>query len=127
MLSLWKQFDFNQLVNDLFKEPFFDSYLQPGIDHRKSDDGTFISTIDLPGVSEEDVSVEVAEGCVRIKGTKKTKNSSYCVLKSFSLPQECDTDKLQAHLKDGLLTLTMPSKALPPASEVKRIPINTSK
>lgn len=126
MLSLWKQYDFTKLVDEFFKEPFFDT-LQLGIEHRTEKDGTFVTTVDLPGVSETDVVVEASHGYVRIKGTKKTDTSSDCVSKSFSVPERCNVDKLEAHLKDGVLTLTMPSKSLPGADEVKRIPVNVGK
>lgn len=125
MLSLWKPF--SDLVDEFFKEPFFDSWLYPAIEHYKEENGTFVTTIDLPGVSEPDLVVEVSHGCVKIKGTKKTETSSFCVSKSFSIPQKYDADKLEAHLKDGVLTLTMPSKTLSSSSEVKKIPVTVSK
>lgn len=118
MLSLWKSFSFSELFNESFNF---------GVEHCKNADGTFVTTVDLPGVSETDVTVETSQGYVKVKGTKKTKTSSYCISKTFSVPKECNLDELKASFKNGVLTLSMPNKELTSQSEVKKIPITVDK
>lgn len=123
MLSLWNTFSLSKVVDELFE----DFWLCSGVKHHENDDGTFVTTVNLPGVSETDVVVDTSHGCVKVKGTKKTDTSSYCVLKTFSVPRECNLDELKATLKDGVLTLTMPKKTLPDSTEVKKIPVTVEK
>lgn len=124
MLSRYKPMSLNN-----FFDGFFDSWLYPtlseGIEHKKSEDGTYSTTVELPGVSESDVSVEaMPEGYIVVKGEKKTKTSSYSVTKSFTVPKDCNLEEVKANLKNGVLTLTMPCKVLPVALESKKIPVS---
>jgi HSP20 family protein len=121
MLSLWKSLD--KLFDDLHHELLSDVWSAPSLGPKKSDDGSFISTMSLPGVSEGDVQVEVKDGIVSVKAEKKTETSFHSFTQSFTVPENCNVDETKAVLKDGVLTLTIPSKALPPVEESKRIPV----
>lgn len=116
------------VLDDFFTEswihtPNFAELLQV-----KNEDGSLTTTVDLPGVAEKDITVEVSpKGFVTVKGETKTKTSSRIVKRSFSVPKDCDSEQLKAELKDGVLTLTMPGKALPAEKEVKKITVTTVK
>lgn len=88
---------------------------------------------EVPGVKEENLSIEVGDDQLTIKGEKKSSaeikekdyyrcETSYgSFSRTVSLPAEVDKNKTTAELKDGLLTVTLPktAKALPRVTKVK--------
>ena len=75
-------------------------------------------------IAEEDISIEVQDNIVNIKGTRKTATSSYTVNKSFTIPEGYSSDDIKAELINGVLSLTLKGKPLP-EKEVKKIPITS--
>lgn len=128
MLKLWEPFapvkrvGAKNIFDSFFK--FDDMFDMFGLNQNKNEDGTTTVDIDLPGIKEEDVSINLSDGIITIKGERKTATSSYSVNKSFSLPENCNEENIVAKLKDGVLTLTLTSKQLPEVKEPKQIPIN---
>lgn len=115
-----------------FFSGFFDSWLYPpnsfGVEQKRVDNNSLVITVELPGVTEKDINVEISStGMLNIKGERKTKTSSYSVVKSFSLPEDVDSEQLQANLKDGILTITIPGKQLPSTKEGRKITVTTDK
>ena len=96
-----------------------------------SDDKLYRISIELPGVTEADIDVTVDDGVVTVKGEKKTSREEKgetwyfserqfgSFSRSFRLPADADEAKVDAVLKDGVLTLTVP-KAGPEASAKAR-------
>lgn len=80
-------------------------------------------TAELPGIDEKNVEVKVANGVLTIKGEKQEdkeeKNKDYYVRersfgsfeRSFDVPDDVDSDKIEANFKKGVLTVTLPKKA----------------
>lgn len=70
----------------------------------------------VPGMNENDVKVEASERSVTIKGHKQEKRGESDKFQSFEesfsqtvqLPCRVDADKVQATVKDGLLTVVLP-------------------
>ena len=74
----------------------------------------------LAGVKPEDINVAMSDNVITIKGQRKEeqeiKKDDYllqeCFWGSFSrsleLPSECDLEKAQASLKNGILIITIP-------------------
>ena len=99
------------------------------------DDGAYRIAMELPGVAEEDIHLSVDDGVVTVKGEKKAsreeKGESWyfserqfgSFSRSFRLPQDADASAVKAEMKDGLLTVTVPKKALE-APKSTRIPIS---
>jgi HSP20 family protein len=86
---------------------------------------------DLPGMKQEDISVELGDGTLTIKGDRKheaeTKDAktyrierSYgSFLRSFTIPAGIDTTKVNAAYKNGVLEVTLPKLAEAKAKQVK--------
>jgi HSP20 family protein len=93
-------------------------------------------TLDVPGISESDLSIEVKGDLLCIKGQKEeTKESNdkhfYRLERSFgsfqrtlSLPEDASADDIRARLHDGVLTLEIPRNQVED-KEVKRISITS--
>jgi HSP20 family protein len=107
-------------------EPFFKREwgrgLSPAVDIVEKDNAYEV-TAELPGMSEKDIEVKLAGGMLTIKGEKseekeeKTKDVHVSerrygsFQRSFAVPEDIDADKLDASVKNGVLTVTMPKSA----------------
>src|SRR5438874_6867680 len=88
-------------------------------------------TAELPGLDEQDVELQIANGVLSISGEKKSESEDKA--RRFSeryygrferrIPlEDVDEDKVSAAFKNGILTITMPKSA--EAKNVRRIAIN---
>jgi len=96
--------------------------LVPDLDVHESDKSYTIE-VELPGVEERDVSVAVNNGCLTVKGEKKTerevnKDSYHLAERSFGsferslrLPESLDDAKIEASFNKGVLKITAPKRA----------------
>ena len=116
---------FPRLANDMLK---------PTLDLGASEKEYNI-TVEIPGVDEKDVKLEIVNDTLTIRGEKKQEKEEkeknyYRVERSYgsfqrmlSLPEDADQDGVKATFKNGILTITLPRKALP-ESTVKKIEVN---
>ena len=110
-----------------------ETVLKPNLDI-SSDEKEYRVTVELPGVDENDVQVELEDNTLRISGEKRIEEEDkskgyYRVERSYgtfqrvlALPKDVDVSAVKAVHKKGVLTITLPRKALAP-SENKRIEI----
>ena len=87
-----------------------------------SDEGAYRITMELPGVEEKDIDLSVNDGVVTVKGEKNTEREEKgetwffterqygAFSRSFRLPADADGDKIEAKLKDGVLSVTIPRR-----------------
>lgn len=106
----------------------------PPVDIYETDDA-FMLKAELPGFSKEDVSIEVQENRLIIRGERKreteAKEEQYHRLertygrfeRAFWLPTTVDTEQIQATFKDGVLELRLPKSS---AAKPKQIPITAA-
>jgi HSP20 family protein len=93
--------------------------------------------VEIPGVDEKDIKLEIVNDTLTIRGEKKHEDEEkgknyYRMERSYgsfervlSLPEDADQEGVEAKFKKGILTLTLPRKALP-RSEVKQIEIKSN-
>jgi HSP20 family protein len=94
-------------------------------------------TVEIPGVAEKDVTVNISGNTMTIKGEKKQEKEEkdkdyYRIERNYgsfqrilSLPEDVDQDAIKATFKNGVLSVTMPRKVTA-KSEVKRIEISAT-
>jgi HSP20 family protein len=86
-----------------------------GINIREEDEAYVLSAL-VPGLKAEDLNIQVLEDVLRIEGEYKSDQQSYLVRElpngSFSrtlrLPDAIDSERVEANIADGVLTLTLP-------------------
>lgn len=100
------------------------------------DDKQYQIKLDVPGLTESELSIDIKENILTIKGTKEVEQESkdkqyYRVERSYgtfqrtlSIPGDGDVSDINAVLKDGVLILTIPRLEVA-QKDVKRIPIST--
>lgn len=110
--------DFFSLVDDLFKDwsvaPTFSQKLSPLMNIAETDNSYRIEA-ELPGVDKKDVSIEIHDNVLTVKGEKKGFNeekkeqyhrverSHGSFVRSVGLPSDIDAEKISAKLEDGVL------------------------
>ncbi len=96
------------------------------------DDKSYTITADVPGIDEKDIDISVSEDVLTLKGEKHAEKEekdkqhyfcerSYGVFKrSFALPSDVDTSKVDAKFAKGVLTITLPKnpKAAPSSRKI---------
>jgi HSP20 family protein len=104
----------------------------PSVDVSETE-GEYQIKAEIPDVKKEDVKVTVEDGVLTIQGErrqeKEEKGKKYhrvecsygSFVRSFTLPDLVDEEKVKAEFKDGVLNLKLPKseKAKPKAIEVK--------
>lgn len=92
--------------------------------------------VELPGMDGKDISVEIEENLLTIRGERheqqETKKRNYHVAEmsygayrqSIPLPARVDREKANAKFKRGVLTLTLP-KVKPDSEAARQIPVST--
>jgi HSP20 family protein len=105
----------------------------PRLELTETDKAVTVSA-ELPGLSEKEVQVEIANGVLSIRGEKKAERSDQSKLFSEryygsferQIPLEgVEEDKAKADFKNGVLTVTMP-KSEQAKANVRRIAINSN-
>ena len=96
-------------------------------------DEAFEVTAELPGMTEKDVDVSIAESVVTIRGEKKSEReekkgelhlrerSFGTFTRSFRMPENVKEDGISARFDKGVLTLTLPKteKSQPQARKIE--------
>jgi HSP20 family protein len=111
-------------------------WLKPTLDIGASDKEYTIS-VELPGVDENEIQVELVNDTLKIKGEKKQEKEEkernyYRMERSYgsfqrtlSLPEDADQDDIKAVYKNGVMSITIPRKAAS-KTEAKQIEIKTN-
>jgi HSP20 family protein len=103
--------------------------LSPAVDLAE-DEKSFKVSVELPGVRREDVTVELHEDVLTIRGEKKSEREekkdrvhwverSYgSFSRSFTLPPTALAEELKASFKDGVLAIEIPKKEAAKARQI---------
>jgi HSP20 family protein len=83
------------------------------VDIYEDANNTFVRA-ELPGVSREDVNVEMANGYLTIAATRKAgegeNENAFSSSRSVSVSEEVDTANVVAAYENGVLTVTLPKR-----------------
>jgi HSP20 family protein len=129
----------NQLLDQFFRggngeeAPWGVSAWMPPVDLYETPD-EFILSSDLPGLTKDDIHLEVHDRTLTLRGERKPaagmteahyqrRERAYgSFLRAFTLPTPVDTDKVQASMKDGILELHLPKHE---AAKPRRIAVQS--
>jgi HSP20 family protein len=112
-------------------------WLKPASAASSNEDAYTIS-MELPGVSEDDVDLSVRDGTLTIRGEKKTEQEKKgdtwyfserqygAFSRSFQLPADADGSKASASMKDGVLQISIPRLAQEEKEQAQKIAISKS-
>ena len=133
------------MMDELFRwDPYraFERWPSAGADFTPSFDvketkDSYVVEVDLPGVKEEDVEIQLTGNVLQISGRREderreegdqwfvSERSYGQFTRSFSLPEGADAEHVKADMKSGVLTVQIPKR---PEVQPKRISLGgTSK
>ncbi len=88
----------------------------PAVDIYETD-GEYVINAEVPGMSKDQLDIQLNSGVLTIKGEKKSREQGKEIVvhrcevsqgefsRSFNLPEDADAEKIEAELKDGVLEL----------------------
>lgn len=128
---------FRSLLDEMFgdwpTETAAGGLSMPSVDITESDDAYCVRA-ELPGVSKDEVTVELDQGVLCLRGEKKSRRDektergrrlecSYGAFsRSFTLPSDADPDRINAEFKDGVLEVKVHKQ---PESKPKQIAVKS--
>ena len=141
---MWDPFreleDMSSRLNRLFGRSLVSQENLTGFDWTPSIDvsetpTSYLIKAELPGVKKEDVHVDIDAGVLSITGERKQQQehkdekyhrveSSYgSFMRRFTVPEDANTEGVEAAFKDGVLTVKLGKKPAPATTQTKRIPV----
>jgi HSP20 family protein len=133
----------HRALDDFFALPWCQPFgtemnagLVPTADVAESERAIEVS-LELPGMREKDVEVDVTEDVLTIRGENRKENEDTTegwtvferqygsFYRAFSIPKTVDTSKVEARFKDGVLTVTLPKRE-DAATQTRRISVRAA-
>lgn len=99
-------------------------------------ESNFLISLDLPGVSKEDVKIDIAGNSLSISAERHQERTTQeakahrieryygSIQRSFTIPDGIDLDKVQANFENGVLHLALPKKIV---GKTRKIEISSGK
>jgi HSP20 family protein len=133
--------EMRRMMEDFWMTPFADlgrwsENFIPSVDVKEESDQVVVSA-ELPGMSQDDIDVEVTQDSVRIAGEKKQeekkeekgyyhRESSYGAFERvIDLPAAVDEQKAEAEFSKGILTIKLP-KSEQARSKRKKVEVKSA-
>jgi len=110
------------------------NFFTPSADAAAKEDAYEVN-LELPGVAEADIEIEVRDGVMTIKGEKRSEHEesgkhfyfserSYGAFqRAFRLPADVDEDRIEAHADKGVLHVILPKRPETPETGSRRIAV----
>lgn len=107
-------------IDRLF-ETAMGEFATPAFEHRfpvdlyEDKDNTYVRA-ELPGLTREDINIEMVDGYLSLNGNRKVTDDDGKVTETFSLnrsiaiPEAVQADKVTAAYENGILTVTLPKR-----------------
>ena len=110
--------EFNRVLNSAKEESNNLAFI-PTVNTREGDDAYYIE-VELPGIKKEDINIDVNDEVLTVSGERKIEEESkddefYRIEsrygkfeRSFTLPEDVDSDKIEATSNNGVLEIKIP-------------------
>jgi HSP20 family protein len=142
VLDPWKDFgSLQERINRMFDDTIRTLYptdgeelekgtWAPAVDIYETND-SFVVSADLPGLNKDEIQIDLKDNTLTLKGEKKfeekvSKDNYIRVeraygsfVRSFTLPQNVDPEKIKAKYTEGVLEVTIPKKEEAKPKQIK--------
>jgi HSP20 family protein len=113
--------ELDRLFGDLERAPSLAANFTPAVSFDDTGEALTLRA-ELPGLTEKEIDINVTANTLTVKATRKAdapegytahrrERQSFSFAQSYELPTRVDPEKVQASLKQGVLTLTLPKVA----------------
>lgn len=96
---------FNVMLERLFDDTIYSANRSPKI---TENDDSYVLELQLPGYKQSHLDITVEQDVMTVKTNKE--NGSF--ERSFTLPQGVDTERIDAKLEDGILSINLPKSLI---------------
>jgi HSP20 family protein len=115
-LDAWRPFRFGRLFESGLPRRLQAAEFVPAVDVSEDDD-TYVITAEVPGASKDDVTLEIHDNVLTLRGEKRSEReekkeqvryverSFGSFSRSFTLPADSDPNQVKAEFKDGVLRI----------------------
>ena len=129
--------EMNRMVRNVFNDDwnlpvYRDSIWNPAVDV-KENEGSFVLTADIPGLTKKDVKININNRVLNLHGERKEEKENEdgkfyyrerhigSFSRSFQLPETVNEDGIQASFRNGVLNIELPKleESLPKDLEIK--------
>ena len=129
--------EMNRMVRNVFNDDwdlpvYRDSIWNPAVDV-KENEGSFVLTADIPGLTKKDVKISINNRVLNLHGERKEEKDNEdgkfyyrerhigSFSRSFQLPETVNEDGIQASFRNGVLSIELPKleESLPKDLEIK--------
>lgn len=127
-----------QRLNKMLYSDFFDFFdeetemvqWKPVVDIKETDSAIIINA-EVPGIKESDIDIKLEDNVLTLKGKRESnseeKNEKYHKVerfygefyRSFNIPTNIDAEKIEAKLKDGVLSINLPKTESAKPKQIK--------
>src|SRR3990170_837736 len=84
----------------------------PAVDIYETND-SFVVSADLPGLNKDEIQIDLKDNTIRVERAYGS------FVRSFTLPQNVDPEKIKAKYKEGVLEMTIPKKEEAKPKQIK--------
>jgi len=113
--------ELDRLIGDLERAPSLANAFTQALSFDDTGEALTLRA-ELPGITEKDIDINVTSNTLTVKATRTTETpegyaahrrerQSFSFAQSYELPTRVDPERVQASLKQGVLTLTLPKVA----------------
>ena len=128
----------DRFIDDFFRDPFWSTGSEIGSVMRtdvKEKDHDYVMTMELPGVSKDDIKIDLKDGYLTVSAAKSSskddRDGKYIrkerfegsFRRSFYVGDYATEENVKASFKDGVLILEIPKEPEPIPEQPKRITI----
>lgn len=120
--DLFREFDdmFNSGINllnrPLLRSEAMEDWIQRPMGEVEETDSEYLLSFDVPGVSQEDLKIDINQNVLTVSGERKQRVKEEGVRgrrygrfqRSIMLPQGVDPDQIRAHYEAGVLEIVIP-------------------
>ena len=129
--------EMNRMVRNVFNDDwnlpvYRDSIWNPAVDV-KENEGSFVLTADIPGLTKKDVKISINNRVLNLHGERKEEKENEdgkfyyrerhigSFSRSFQLPETVNEDGIQASFRNGVLSIELPKleESLPKDLKIK--------
>lgn len=125
--------ELNRLFGDLERAPSLGAFEGPALTFADTGEA-LVLRVELPGLNEKDIDINVTANVLTLKADRKTtapegytthrrERQSFSFAQSYELPTRIDPERVQAALKQGVLTLTLPKAT---ETQPKRVTVSAA-
>ena len=100
---------FGYPINFLEEYPYITSAFSrfnDNIVHNYSNDTKLFYSVDVPGMTKDDIKITINNNNIKIVGERKDEHREMSISKSFTLSKQIDLDSVVASVDNGVLTVS---------------------